>query len=106
MKKTLLASALFGVMLLTSACFGSMNATSRLKTWNREIENRWAGEAAYVGLRIPYGGIYGLVFLSDVLLFNSIEFWGGENPIDPVDPERLVRVKELDARRHGGGAQE
>ena len=101
MRKTLLATALLAVMLFSSACIGTMNATSRLKTWNREIENRWAGEAVYVLLRIPYGGVYGLVFLSDVLLFNSVEFWGGENPVEPVNPDRIRAITELDKRRHG-----
>jgi hypothetical protein len=103
MKKTLIASALLAVMVFTSGCIGTMSATSRVKTWNREIENRWAGEGVYVLMRLPYGGIYGLLFLSDVLFFNAIEFWGGENPIDPVDPARLQRLREIDARRHGPG---
>jgi hypothetical protein len=101
MTKKILTAALLGVTLFTGACIGPMNATSRLKTWNREIENRWAGEAVYIVLRIPYGGVYGLVFLSDVILFNAIEFWGGGNPVDPVDPERIRALRELDRRRHG-----
>ena len=92
--------------LLVSGCIGPMNATQRLKTWNREIENRWAGEGAYILLRIPYGGVYGLFFLSDVIVWNSIEFWGGNNPIDAPDPERLAHIKELDAQRHGPGKEE
>ena len=106
MKRILLATVLLGVMLFTSGCFGPMSATGRLKTWNREIENRWAGEVVYLGLRVPYGGVYGLVFLSDVVVFNSIEFWGGQNPIGPVSPERLLYLRELDARRHGSGQDE
>jgi len=82
-------------------CFGSMNATSRLKTWNREIENRWVGEGAYVVLRVPYGGVYALVGLTDLLVFNSVEFWTGEHPIDPVSAERMRALRALDARRHG-----
>ncbi len=89
-----------------AGCFGSMHATSRLKTWNREIENRWAGQATYILLRVPYTGVYGVFGLSDLLLFNSVEFWAGEHPIDPVDPARLVHIKELDARRHGSGKEE
>ncbi len=97
--RTLLATTLLSVMLFSAGCIGPMNSISRLKTWNREIENRWTGQGAYVLLRLPYGGVYGLVFLSDVLLWNSIEFWGGENPIDPVSPERRQRLRELDAQR-------
>ena len=103
-KKTLgriLTMALLAVML--SGCFGSMNATSRLKTWNREIENRWAGEGMYILLRIPYTGVYGLFSLTDLLILNSIEFWSGKHPVAPVDPARMEALKELDARRHGGG---
>jgi hypothetical protein len=103
MKKSLIASALLAAMVFATGCIGTMSATSRVKTWNREIENRWAGEGVYVLLRFPYGGVYGLLFLSDVLVFNAIEFWGGENPIGPVDPARIQRLRELDARRHGSG---
>ena len=106
MKKTMIASALLAVMVFTSGCIGTMSATSRVKTWNREIENRWAGQGVYILLRLPYGGIYGLLFLSDVLFFNSIEFWGGNNPVDPVDPQRLLAVRELDRERHGWGNRE
>ena len=106
MKKTVIAASLAVLSVFTSACIGPMNATIRLKTWNREIENRWAGDGAYLLLRLPYGGVYGLVVLSDVLLFNSVEFWGGENPVDPVSKERIRRVRELDARRHGFGSGE
>ena len=103
-RKTLgriLTVALVAVTL--TGCFGSTNATARLKTWNREIENRWAGEAMYILLRIPYTGVYGLVGLTDLLILNSIEFWGGSHPVTPVDPARMEALKELDARRHGGG---
>lgn len=101
MSRKLLTTALLALTLSTSACIGPMNASGRLKTWNREIENRWVGEAAYIGLRIPWGGVYGLFFLSDVLVFNSIEFWGGQNPVEPVDPERIRALRELDQSRHG-----
>jgi len=103
-KKSALIVGLLILSVFSSACIGPMNATGRLKTWNREIENRWTGEGAYLLLRMPYGGVYGLVFLSDVLVFNAIEFWGGENPVEPVAPERLERVRQLDAQRHGSGS--
>ena len=106
MKKHLIALGLLATMGLTSACIGPMSASSRVKTWNREIENRWGGEAVYLVLRVPWGGVYGLLFLSDVLFFNAIEFWTGKPLVDPVDPARLQRVKELDARRHGFGGNE
>lgn len=95
-------TALCLVAVLTAGCFGPMNASGRLKTWNQEIENRWGGELTYILLKIPYGGVYVIFFLGDALIFNPIEFWGGTNPIDPVDPERRKQVKKLDERRHEG----
>lgn len=103
MKKNAMTRVAAGLALLalTTGCFGPMNATGRLKTWNQEIENRWAGEGVYILLRIPYGGVYTIFALGDLLIFNSIEFWGGENPIEPVSLERRMAVKALDERRHG-----
>ncbi len=86
-------------MILTAGCFGTMNATSRLKTWNREVENRWVGQGTYLLLRVPYGGVYGLFFLSDVLFFNAFDFWGGTNLVESVDPARLEALRALDRER-------
>jgi hypothetical protein len=93
-----LASLLLAVTL-TAGCFGPMNLSSKLGTWNRGIENRWAAEAVFLPLRIFY--VYTVCFLGDILIFNTIEFWGGSNPISPVDPERAAAVKALEAERNG-----
>lgn len=93
-----IAGALLSTVLFTG-CFGPMNASSRLNTWNREIENRWVGEAVFLPLRLFY--VYTVCGVADLLIFNTIEFWGGKNPVDPVTPERLEAVRELDKERHG-----
>jgi hypothetical protein len=95
-KRACLVGALSAVFL-GAGCIGPMNASSRLKTWNREIENRWAAEGVFLVLR--YVPVYAACFLGDVLIFNSIEFWGGENPIDPVDPERVSAIADLPGYR-------
>lgn len=86
-------------VMLTTSCIGPMNASGRVKTWNRKIENRWLGEGVFLVFR--YFPVYTACFLGDVLIFNSIEFWGGKNPIKPPKPEDIERVKELDAERMG-----
>ena len=107
MKTTMMRIVLFlGLLVMTTGCFGPMNATARLKTWNREIENRWSGEGMYILLRIPYTGVYGLFALGDLLIFNSMQFWGFENPIDPPAPERAEHILELDKQRMGSGSDE
>ena len=96
-KNTCLLAGALVFATLASSCFGPFNATRRIHTWNREIENRWAGEAVFVVFRVAY--VYTLAFVGDVLLFNSIEFWGGDNPIEPPSPVRLKALKDADDAR-------
>ncbi len=99
-KTTACALAVLLSLAFMSSCIGPMNASKRLHTWNREVENRWAGEGVFLVLRVVY--IYPLAFLGDVLIFNSIEFWGGNNPIDPPSAERLKALAVADAAAASG----
>jgi len=80
MRKSLKAAALAGVLVLgslTAGCYGPFNLTRNLHHWNGTIENKWGQE----GLFILLSPVYGICVLGDSLIFNSIQFWGGENPI-------------------------
>ena len=84
MRKSIKAATLAGLLLfgsLTTACTGPFNLTSNLHKWNVSIENQWGEEGMFLVLAIfP---VYGICMLGDAIIFNSIEFWGGENPITP-----------------------
>jgi hypothetical protein len=96
-KKTAVITTFLALLFVCTSCFGPFNATRRIKTWNREIENRWAGEGVY--LLFSAAWIYRVSFLADALVFNSIEFWGGDNPIDPPSPERIKALQDADDAR-------
>ena len=97
--KRVILSALL-VMLCCTSCIGPFNAGRRIHTWNREIGNRWLGEGAFLVMRfLP---IYSIAFVGDVLIFNSIEFWGGTNPIDPPSKDRIQALKDADDARAAG----
>ena len=89
--------------LVVSGCFGPFNLSSRLHTWNREIENRWLGEAVFLPFRVFY--VYSAAFLADALIFNSISFWGGDNPIDPPAAERRKALNDADDARAAEAAK-
>lgn len=93
---------------LATSCIGPFNAVRRVHTWNREIQveqNRWLGEGVFLVFRAAW--VYTIAFVGDVLIFNSIQFWGGENPIDPPDPERLQALWAADdARADAARAEE
>jgi hypothetical protein len=72
--------AVASLALMTSSCLGPNNAFENLHDWNRNLsENKWANEAVFLGLTII--PVYGLFYLGDIIIFNSIEWWGGENPV-------------------------
>ena len=90
-------TALALTAVLATSCIGSMSASVGLKTWNREIEDRVVGEAIYLALHLV--PVYPLLFAGDILIFNSIEFWGRPNPILPTDPLRIEAVENMTPAR-------
>ena len=79
LKKSALAGVL-GLGLLATSCLGPMNTFNNLRKWNSELTgNKWGDELVFIGLNII--PVYGIAYLGDILIFNSIEFWGGDNPV-------------------------
>ncbi len=73
---TVLATGLLG-----ASCLGPNKAFNKLNDWNQKVtENKWANEAVFLVLNII--PVYGFAYLADIVVFNSIEFWGGKNPMD------------------------
>ena len=76
MKKCFLAASL-ALALTTTACLGPNNYFEGLRDWNQEVsENRWVNEAVFIGLNII--PVYGIVYMADIVIFNSIEWWNGD----------------------------
>ena len=72
--------ALIGSTGILSGCYGSFSLTSKLYNWNGQVSNqKFVNELVFLGLCILPA--YELCTLGDALIFNSIEFWGGQNPI-------------------------
>lgn len=75
-----MAVALLALGMLTSGCYGPFHLVRKVWKWNGEVsDNKWVVEVVYlVATFLP---VYGAAGVLDALLFNSIEFWTGENPI-------------------------
>ena len=69
------------VLLLCASCLGPGHATGRLYKFNRSFENKWAQEGMFIVI-LPG---YVLFSAGDNFVFNSVQWWTGENPIDPPD---------------------
>jgi len=83
MKKLGIAMAL---AVTVSGCYGPFNLTRKFYQWQDEagtsvsgksVDKKWGQE----GVFLITGIAYAVTFLGDLVIFNSIEFWGGKNPI-------------------------
>lgn len=78
MKKIIAAAAL---TLGATGCLGPNNAANSLLNWNAEVsETDVVNEAIFLGMYlIP---VYPIAYAADIVVFNTIEYWSGGNPID------------------------
>lgn len=80
--KALLCSVAIVGLLAGPSCYGPFRLTKQVHKFNGNFEEKWVSEVVFLGcIILP---VYGLAMLGDGLIFNSIEFWGGKNPIEPV----------------------
>jgi len=62
---------------LSAGCFGKFQLTRKLYDINQSIDEKYVRSAATWIFVIPYA----LTGILDLVLFNVIEFWTGENPV-------------------------
>ncbi|MBI4323552.1 MAG: DUF3332 family protein [Candidatus Omnitrophica bacterium] len=71
--------ALVVTSLLASGCYGPFNLTRQLHHWNGQAGDKYVNELVFVAFAIL--PVYGVTIVGDAVLFNSIEFWTGHNPV-------------------------
>ncbi len=84
MKRTqrgVVAAALAAAMF-SSGCYGPFYLTRKVWEFNGQVsDNKWIVEVVY--LVCTFLPVYGIAGAADAIIFNSIEFWGGQNPMAP-----------------------
>lgn len=64
---------------VTTGCTGSFNLTKKVYNMHRSQGDKWQDELIFlVCVLVP---VYGISTFADAIVFNSIEFWTGENPV-------------------------
>ncbi|MEM1450873.1 MAG: DUF3332 family protein [Planctomycetota bacterium] len=81
--KSLLPAAALSLGL--AGCLGPNNLFNGLNNWNaRATDQDWVDEIIFLGLNfIP---VYPIALFGDVLVFNTIDYWSGENIIQDPGP--------------------
>lgn len=92
MKK--LVASFVVVSLLLTGCTGSFNLTKKVYNIHRSQPDKWVDEVLFlVFVIVP---VYGLATLADAIVFNTVEFWTGSNPVAANDlkPVNIASGKE------------
>ena len=87
-----IAGLMLGVCLTSTSCIGPNNAFNSLSTWNSNLtESKYVNELAFLGLYIV--PVYPVFMMGDHLIFNSWEFWTGENLISKPEAFKPQETK-------------
>lgn len=84
-RKAVAIAVIASFMSLTSACYGPFNLTRNVYHWNSgikgsgEVNEKWMKEIVFFGMIII--PVYMFSLLLDAFIFNSIQFWTGDNPV-------------------------
>jgi hypothetical protein len=100
-QKAIAIAVMVSLMSVTSACFGPFNLTRNVYHWNSgikgsgEVNEKWMKEIVFFGMIII--PVYMFSALLDAFIFNSIQFWTGDNPVKATDAgsdgaTRVVRL--------------
>lgn len=105
LRKRIVAAIVVGSFLtVTTACYGPFNLTRNVYQWNSnikgssEVNEKWMKEFVFFGMIII--PVYMFSALLDAFIFNSIQFWSGNNPVKADDAggdgaTRIVRLGGL-----------
>lgn len=80
MKRSIRMVALAMTLVLMGGCFGSFPLVTKVHSFNKDVGDKWVQELVFLALVII--PVYELAALGDALIFNTIEFWGGNSPLD------------------------
>ena len=90
-----MAVGLLALSMFVSGCYGPFLLTRKVWKWNGEVsDNKWVVEVVYL-LTAHLLPVYGIAGLADAVIFNSVEFWTGENPLKESDANTAPKTKRL-----------
>lgn len=78
---SILVISMLLILSMGTGCIGNFGLSGKVRAFNLDVsQDRWGREIVFVVLYvIP---VYPFAGFLDILVFNSIEFWTGTNPIN------------------------
>lgn len=92
LKHTFVAAVL-ALSLTGSSCLGPDHTYGQVKQWNATLAQQdWVNEVIFLALHvIP---VYPIALAADVIVFNTIQYWSGDNPINDPGPFKGFSSKD------------
>lgn len=104
MRKLILALALTGVMISQTGCFGEFGLTRKVYEFNQGVGGKFVNQIVFWAMCvIP---VYEVAGMLDVIIFNTIEFWTGSNPVAMAPGETEVQYATVDGHQFRMTAQQ
>ena len=89
-----MAVGLVALGMMTSGCYGPFYLTRKVWKWNGEVsDNKWVVEVVFLVCHIVPA--YQIAAAADAIIFNSVEFWTGENPLKDANAKAAPQTKRI-----------
>jgi len=92
MKSKAFTAVISLVVISMMGCYGSFSLTKKLHDFNGNI----AGTEINSILMIIGSGAYGLTIAADAIIFNTLEYWTGSNPVAMEEDATEEKIISLD----------
>lgn len=95
-KKTVFIVLAAVVLTTQSGCFGSFELTQSIYQVNKSVGDKVVQEVVFLAFCII--PVYEIGVIGDVLIFNTIEFWSGTNPLAMNEGETEIQFLQNEER--------
>lgn len=96
---TKLVSAGLLLIVLTiglAGCYGNFPLTRKVYDFNSNFGDKWMNELMFLVLNfVP---VYEVAAFADAVIFNTIEFWTGSNPMAMNSGEEIIKYAHQDGK--------
>jgi len=79
-----------------TGCFGNFAATRKVYEFNESFGDKWMNQVLFWVMNIV--PVYKVATFADVVLFNTVEFWTGINPIAMNPSEEIIRYAHQEGK--------
>jgi hypothetical protein len=80
----------FSMLTQVQGCYGNFALTRKLYAWNGTVGDKWINSIVMFALSIV--PVYLACGIADYLLFNTLQFWTGKNPVTMNEGEKDMQM--------------